>query len=404
MGRMYKGIMGACICVIIGGLSSCTSDEVGALDKSTGAIDLTAKQTNAYHHLTGFLADMPISMELIEETDYHNDYGHFFRGFYRYDQYGGPIAVYGNLENGNRLVLTEQGGWNSEPHTFQGRWNKDGRFEGVWMNGNGVDKHDFVLKPDRQAVPLVGWGAEDSLAAFPHWQYSPMMFYGAEWLEVKPSGNGAEVAQFLNDRIAAGLLADDYENGASWSDNLQQQCLAYFDEYREEMNSLRNIGMLDSLAEPDAFLSANYNYNSSVQVYFNSSKLLTLGFTDYAYTGGAHGMFGTRVESYDLETQRVLKLGDVLLPGYEEQVAKSLERAVRLKYNLKPKQSLDAILFEKEIQPNGNFGVTDKGIFFVYSPYEIAPYAAGEIELFVSFEQITDFVQPEWLPEVVEED
>ena len=40
----------------------------------------------------------------------------------------------------------------------------------------------------------------------------------------------------------------------------------------------------------------------------------------------------------------------------------------------------------------------------MYSPYEIAPYAAGEIELFVSFEQITDFVQPEWLPEVVEED
>ena len=402
MGRTQKGIIAACLCLIIGGFIACTSDEGISGDSSVGAINLEPKQTNTYHHLTGVLAGLPISMELIEETNYHNDYGHFFRGFYRYDEYGGPIAIYGNLEDGNRLVLTEQGGWDSEPHTFQGRWNANGRFEGVWISGNGVDKHDFEVRPNRQAVPLEGWGAEDSLAAFPHWQYSPTMYYGAEWLEVEKDWSSPQVRQFLNDKIASGLLTPAYTKTESWSEILEQQFMDYYKEYCEEMESLRNIGMLDSLADAEAFLSANYNYNSSVQVYFNSSSLLTLGFTDYAYTGGAHGMFGTRVESYDLESQRVLQLEDVLLPGYEEQVSKALDRAVRLKYNLKPQQSLDAILFEKEIQPNENFGVTDKGIFFVYSPYDIAPYAAGEVELYVSFEQITDFVQAEWLPETLD--
>ncbi len=400
MGRTQKGIRVAILFLIIGGLTACASDEGTSNGNTTDKVNLEPKQTNTYYHLAGFLADMPISMELIEETNYHNDYGHFFRGFYRYDAYGGPIAVYGNLEDGNRLVLTEQGGWDNEAHTFQGRWNKNGQFEGFWINGNGVDKHTFELRPDREAVPLQGWGAEDSLAAFPHWQYSPKMYYGAEWLEVE-KGERPDLRPFINDKIAAGLLAQNYVQGASWSEILKQQCQDYYEEYCEEMAALRNVGMLDSLADPEAFLSANYNYNSSVQVYFNSPTLLTLGYTDYVYTGGAHGMFGTRVESYDLENRRTLKLEDILLPGYETQIAKALERAVRLKYNLKPKQSLDAILFEKEIQPNENFGVTDKGIFFVYSPYDIAPYAAGEIELYVSFEQITDFVQAAWLPEVL---
>jgi hypothetical protein len=46
--------------------------------------------------------------------------------------------------------------------------------------------------------------------------------------------------------------------------------------------------------------------------------------------------------------------------------------------------------------PNDNFGITSKGIFFVFAPYEIAPYVVGEIELFVSFEKISDFVREEW--------
>ena len=122
-----------------------------------------------------------------------------------------------------------------------------------------------------------------------------------------------------------------------------------------------------------------------------------------SYLGGAHGMFGTEVKSYDLRTQRVLELRDVLKPGYERKIGKALDRAVRTKYGLKNNQALDAILFEKEIQANDNFGITDKGVFFVYTPYEIAPYAAGEIELFVSFEQISEYVHEAWLP-VTEED
>lgn len=399
MGRLLKGIFWGCIIIAVAGLVACVPDadmvEGQHGNRSNG---IQAKQTNKYYHLKGYLADMPVTMELLEETDYHNEYGRFFRGFYRYDEYGGPISVYGNLENGNRLILTEQGSWDDNPHTFQGRWNDSGNFSGKWLNGNGADVYNFRLVLDNNVVPLEGWGVEDSLKAFAHWEHSPTLYYGAEWLKVKEEWNKPAVRAFLETEIAKGLLGETYATEEALPKGLNKQCADYFAEYQSEMQSMRDAGLIDSLAEPDAFLSTSYNYNSSVQVYFNSPDLLTLGYTDYSYTGGAHGMFGTRVASYDLRAARSLSLDDILLPGFEKQVGIALERAARLKYNLKPRESLDAILFEKEIQPNGNFGLTDKGVFFVYTPYEIAPYAAGEIELYVSFEQISEFVRPEWLP------
>ena len=387
------------------GLPGCTSDSAGKDNTNPAeAGGFQAHQPNTYYHLKGFLGEMPISMELMEETDYHNGYGHFFRGFYRYDRYGGPISVYGNLDSDKTLTLTEQGGWDSTPHIFQGRWDEKGKFSGKWINGNGKDEYPFDLRPNEDVVPLEGWGVEDSLAAFPHWEHSPALTYEAEWLQVKEGWGQPALTSFIEQRIAIGMLGEGYKEGEALPIGLEAQCQDYYEEYKAEMRSLYEAGMIDSLAEPDAFLSTSYNYNSSVQVYFNSPQLLTLGFTDYAYTGGAHGLFGTDVESYDLRNLRMLKLSDVLLPGYEDAVSKALDRAVRIKYNLQAAQALDAILFEKEIQPNENFGVTDKGIFFVYGPYEIAPYAAGEIELFVSFEQISEFVQAAWLPaELTEE-
>ncbi len=399
MRRLLNWKLWGGIIVLFGVLYACVPDgeqeqaELNPADKK-----LEAQQTNKYYHLKGYLDTLSITMELIEETDYHNEYGRFFRGFYRYDQYGGPIAIFGNLEDDDQLVLTEQGGWDNDPHTFQGEWDERGNFSGLWLNGNGTSAFNFRLVPGDEAVPLQCLTVEDSIRAFPHWEHSPTLFYGAEWLRVKDNWNQPELQRFLDIEIAKGLLGERYAGTDPLPVGLQDQRNDYLSEYVEEMKSLRDAGMLDSLAGPDAFLSMSYNYNSSVQVYFNSPELLTLGYTDYSYLGGAHGMFGTQVKSYDLRTQRVLELRDILKPGYERQIGQALDRAVRIKYGLKSNQALDAILFEKEIQANDNFGISDKGIFFVYAPYEIAPYAAGEIELFVSFEQISEYVQEEWLP------
>lgn len=392
-------LLGSFLVLLIG--SACQSDSP-ASEENLRAEEraLQPQESNRYYHLQGSLGDLAISMELQEESNYQGRNGRFFRGFYRYDNYGGPIGIYGNLENGNRLILTEQGSWDGDPHLFQGRWEEGGDFSGLWQHSNGKDVYDFRLQKSSNAVPLEGYWIQDSLIAFPQWEASPVLSYSLEWLDVAEGKVPEKQRDFLREQIARGML----EGSAPGDPNdlltkLKEERNTLYSDFREEMASMTEAGIIDSLAEPDMFLSFHYSYNTSVQVYYNAPELLTLGFTDYSYTGGAHGMYATIVSSYDLKNKKVLKLSDILLPGYVEAVSKALAKAVRTKYNLSASAPLNTFLFEEEIAPNENYGFTDKGVFFVYAPYEIAPYAAGEIELFVSFERIKEFVNPAWLTE-----
>ena len=132
----------------------------------------------------------------------------------------------------------------------------------------------------------------------------------------------------------------------------------------------------------------SYQQEQGVSVYFNQHDLLTLGFSTYTYTGGAHGMHSTQVRSYDIKNKKVYTLEDILRPGSQAQLSLALAQAVRDRFGMSAEQSLSEYLFEDTIEPNSNFGLTDKGIFFVYAPYEIAAYAFGEIELFIPFAAI----------------
>ena len=45
-----------------------------------------------------------------------------------------------------------------------------------------------------------------------------------------------------------------------------------------------------------------------------------------------------------------------------------------------------------EIHPNDNFFLTDSALVYVFNQYEIAPYALGETEIAVSYDQLKDLL------------
>ena len=145
---------------------------------------------------------------------------------------------------------------------------------------------------------------------------------------------------------------------------------------------------------PETF---NYAESSSVSVLFNEKGLLSLGFGEYVYGGGAHGNHATMIASYDLAQKKALKLTDVFLPKFEKTVNAALANALRRQFNLKKNEPLTSVLFDNNIQTTTNFCITPKGILFLYNPYEIAAYAMGEIELFVPFEEVKNVLNPQFL-------
>ena len=122
-----------------------------------------------------------------------------------------------------------------------------------------------------------------------------------------------------------------------------------------------------------------------------SRKLQTYmgSYTDY--TGGAHGEFGIGYDVFDLTTGEILTEADLFIDDFFSPLCDMLEESVAENV---PEEDQEMMFGMPE--PNGNFAVSEEGITWVYNPYEIAAYAAGTIEVPVSWATLKPFLQPRW--------
>lgn len=142
---------------------------------------------------------------------------------------------------------------------------------------------------------------------------------------------------------------------------------------------------IPSAANGEYFLKANYEIEQA------NTNFVSLVFTVNVYTGGAHPNTYFRTFNYNVDTGTEMKLADLspedtkylqkLKPKIKTAVHDSLEAS--LKEQGDSGIDADSILFkdieavEDEAFQNFTFG-TDY-IKFFFSPYDIAPYAAGPI-------------------------
>jgi Protein of unknown function (DUF3298)/Deacetylase PdaC len=241
---------------------------------------------------------------------------------------------------------------------------------------------------DEGTISMEMFTFEDSIKLFPNMANSPQAQFSMSVM--LPAKNTEEsLFDFLRTQIIKALKGDsvagDY-NKLQLSDVQKSERDSFFNSYKEmlkdEKQDTGEIGLM-----------LNYAQSSDVDIVSNVNNLLTLGFREYAYTGGAHGNYGTRLTTFDLKNKKVMRLDDVLKPNYQKVLNAALNRSARRFFKLKSNESLTGNLFDAEIQANDNFAVTQKGILFNYTPYEIAAYAAGEIQLFVPFDEIKTVVK-----------
>lgn len=125
---------------------------------------------------------------------------------------------------------------------------------------------------------------------------------------------------------------------------------------------------------------------SRVGVVFHSPTILSLSHMSYAFTGGAHGNYGTAHICINPATGKTYTLSMVLSASGKKQLNGLLEKNFRKERNLSATAPLtEAGLFENKITATDNFYLTGTGITFNYTPYEIGPYAMGEVEVFIPY-------------------
>ena len=156
-----------------------------------------------------------------------------------------------------------------------------------------------------------------------------------------------------------------------------------------------NAGDLLRWAEEEGLGSTvlDWEEQRTGSVYACYGHLLSYDVFSYSFQGGAHGLSGHEALLFDLSDGRLLTENDFFIPGFRDEMSALL--TARLYESMDDADAYDA-LFTKDIEPNGNFRVSQEGVTYVYNPYSIGPYYLGIVEVTVPWEEVEPLlaVQP----------
>ena len=117
-------------------------------------------------------------------------------------------------------------------------------------------------------------------------------------------------------------------------------------------------------------------------------------------TGMAHGMTGSQLLNWDNAAEKALTIDSLLVPGARPAFDAALRAAHGrwLDEHAESIESRDNFDRMWPFSPSDNVGLTDTGVLVKYQPYEIAPYAWGQPELLIPYDQLRGILQPQFLP------
>ena len=121
------------------------------------------------------------------------------------------------------------------------------------------------------------------------------------------------------------------------------------------------------------------------EIMLQTPDILSISFSSYMNTGGAHGNLNITFLNFDSLTGNHIN-NDALFNNIE------CVKAVAEQYckvEIEEKESLfDADSFSLP----ANIGYSEEGVILLYNTYEIAPYSTGFIEFSIPFNEVNDFL------------
>lgn len=144
-----------------------------------------------------------------------------------------------------------------------------------------------------------------------------------------------------------------------------------------------------------AFLFWNIEINA--EVLYQVDQLISISFDINTYMGGAHPNRFVEYYNYTLPDFKHLSLSEVIkdIP----QVTLIAENIFRTMHQVPQDASLSDFGFWFEgdrFSLSHNFAYTSSGLVFRYNPYEIGPYAIGELEIKLPYELIRPYLVTEF--------
>ncbi|MEJ2880334.1 DUF3298 and DUF4163 domain-containing protein [Pedobacter sp. GR22-6] len=115
-----------------------------------------------------------------------------------------------------------------------------------------------------------------------------------------------------------------------------------------------------------------------------------------SYMGGAHPNSVFSYLNYDPVNKQEILLDSLILPGSMDKLNSIAEGIFRKNEKLAPGSNLkEGYFFENDkFSLNRNFTITEKGLQFLYNPYEIKAYVYGTTTLLIPFSELKGIARP----------
>lgn len=139
--------------------------------------------------------------------------------------------------------------------------------------------------------------------------------------------------------------------------------------------------------------------NSKMKVLSQEHQYLQLEYFVASYMGGAHGNYGFFNRVFDLQNKKTVVLSDITTMS-EDKLSALLMQNIDTKTSAATDQDGEVknseMLLVEKIPTTRNFYFDQNNLYFHYSPYEITAYAAGDVLIPISWQELASTLTPEF--------
>ena len=175
-----------------------------------------------------------------------------------------------------------------------------------------------------------------------------------------------------------------------------KQLLAYTDDYIK--NKKKEFKEEISMEEP--LNSSKYEFKADYKVTDNNN-ILGLHLNISEYTGGAHHVRYDKSYYYNKESDEIVSIKDFLEKDTSLDKLANLSYYYVMKYNDDNNLNFDKEGVKEGLSSNLNnfehFNFIDDGLEFIFPPYQIAYYAAGEIKIVIPYDELNGIIKNKYL-------
>ncbi|WP_294286692.1 RsiV family protein [uncultured Chryseobacterium sp.] len=183
-------------------------------------------------------------------------------------------------------------------------------------------------------------------------------------------------------------ISDFSKNGLQ--NYLQKSKNEYFNQIRKDSEEWGS----------DLTFAQEWYSDTGMSVKSNINDYLHIGYVWGSYEGGAHDNYGFSERVFDLKNNKKVELKDITsMPAMsmEALLMKNINKINSGTTDNKGQVNNSEMLLVDKIPATENFYFDEKNLYFHYSPYEIAAFAAGDITIPVSWTDLKGTLNPEFM-------